>query len=260
MANPLLDVDNISIQFGGLKAVDSFSLQLQQGELAGLIGPNGAGKTTVFNLLTGVYQPTSGSIRLAGQSLAGRKPFEISRLGIARTFQNIRLFKDLSVLDNIMLGQNHRTQYGLFQTIMLGKKFQEEESAMRAEAIELLQIFKLDHKMDHESGSLPYGEQRKLEILRALATKPKLLFLDEPAAGMNNSETAGLMEVVATLRQKFNLTILLIEHDMKFVMNICEKIHVLDHGVKIAEGNPSHIQNHPEVIKAYLGTDEELHV
>ncbi|MEY4617056.1 MAG: branched-chain amino acid transport system [Pseudomonadota bacterium] len=259
MANLLLDVDKISIQFGGLKAVDGFSLQLHKGELAGLIGPNGAGKTTVFNLLTGVYQPTSGSIRLAGTTLNGLKPFEIARMGIARTFQNIRLFKELSVIDNILLGQNHRTHYGLFQTIMLGQQFQAEEANMRAEALELLQIFKLDHKMDHEAGSLPYGEQRKLEILRALATKPKLLFLDEPAAGMNNSETAGLMEVVATLREKFNLTILLIEHDMKFVMNICEKIHVLDHGIKIAEGNPKHIQNHPEVIKAYLGTDEEMH-
>lgn len=260
MANPLLDVKNISIQFGGLKAVDSFSLSLNKGELAGLIGPNGAGKTTVFNLLTGVYQPTSGSIVLEGETLNNLKPYEISRKGVARTFQNIRLFKELSVIDNIMLGQNHLTQYGLLQTILLGKKFKAEEAEKREEALDLLRIFKLDDKMNDESGSLPYGEQRKLEILRALATKPKILLLDEPAAGMNNSETAGLMEVVATLRQRFNLTILLIEHDMKFVMNICERIHVLDHGVKIAEGNPSHIQNHPEVIKAYLGTDEELHL
>lgn len=259
MANPLLDVNNISIQFGGLKAVDSFSLKLNKGELGGLIGPNGAGKTTIFNLLTGVYSPTEGSISLDSISTKGLKPFEISRLGIARTFQNIRLFKELSVLDNIMLGQHHLTKYGLFQTIIQGDKFKVEESKRREEAIELLKIFSLDGKMATPSGSLPYGEQRKLEILRALATKPKLLLLDEPAAGMNNSETAGLMDVVAMLRERFHLTILLIEHDMKFVMNICEHIHVVDHGVKIAEGTPSHIQNHPEVIKAYLGIDEELH-
>lgn len=259
MANPLLDVNNISIHFGGLKAVDSFSLKLQPGELGGLIGPNGAGKTTIFNLLTGVYSPTSGTISLDGNPIQGLKPFEISRRGVARTFQNIRLFKELSVLDNVMLGQHHLTEYGLCQTVLQGASFKSEESQKREEAIELLKIFKLDGKMDAQSSSLPYGEQRKLEILRALATKPKLLLLDEPAAGMNNSETAGLMEVVATLRGKFKLTILLIEHDMKFVMNICENIHVLDHGVKIAEGNPAQIQNHPEVIKAYLGTDEELH-
>lgn len=260
MANPLLDVKNISIQFGGLKAVDNFSLQLKQGELAGLIGPNGAGKTTVFNLLTGVYSPTEGSILLHGEPIQGLRPFEISRQGMARTFQNIRLFKELSVLDNIMLGQNYRTKYGLIQTILQGKKFRHEEDKMREEALELLKIFKLVDKQNHESGSLPYGEQRKLEILRALATKPKLLLLDEPAAGMNNSETSDLMEVIATMRSQFNLTILLIEHDMKFVMNICEHIHVLDHGVKIAEGPPAHIQKHPEVIKAYLGTDEEIHL
>lgn len=259
VANPLLDVDNISIHFGGLKAVDSFSLRLEQGALCGLIGPNGAGKTTVFNLLTGVYSPTSGSIVLDSQPIQDLKPFEISRLGIARTFQNIRLFKELSVLDNIMLGQHHLTHYGLVQTICQTQGFKKEEQHKQDSAIELLKIFKLEGKARVPSGSLPYGEQRKLEILRALATQPKILLLDEPAAGMNNSETAGLMEVVATLRERFHLTILLIEHDMKFVMNICEKIHVLDHGVKIAEGTPSQIQNHPEVIKAYLGTDEDLH-
>lgn len=259
VANPILDVNSISIQFGGLKAVDSFSLKLQPGELGGLIGPNGAGKTTVFNLLTGVYSPTSGSIQLNGEVIHGLRPFEISRKGMARTFQNIRLFKELSVLDNVMLGQHHQTNYGLWQTVTHCKTFQKEESERREEAIQLLKIFKLDSKMHAPSSSLPYGEQRKLEILRALATKPKILLLDEPAAGMNNSETAGLMDVIAMLRQQFKLTILLIEHDMKFVMNICENIHVLDHGIKIAEGIPSHIQSHPEVIKAYLGTDEDLH-
>jgi branched-chain amino acid transport system ATP-binding protein len=258
VANWILDVNKISIQFGGLKAVDSFSLRLGKGELGGLIGPNGAGKTTIFNLLTGVYSPTSGSIQLESNTIHGLKPFEIARMGIARTFQNIRLFKELSVLDNIMLGQHHLTHYGLLTTVFQTATFRNEEAQKRDEAIELLKIFKLDGKNDHTAGSLPYGEQRKLEILRALATHPKLLLLDEPAAGMNNSETAGLMEVIAMLRERFKLTILLIEHDMKFVMNICENIHVLDHGVKIAEGNPAHIQNHPEVIKAYLGTDEEL--
>jgi branched-chain amino acid transport system ATP-binding protein len=258
VADILLDVQNISIRFGGLKAVDQFSLQLRQGEMAGLIGPNGAGKTTVFNMLTGVYQPTDGAITFAGQALAGRKTFEIARLGMARTFQNIRLFRELSVLDNIRLGQHHRTQYGLFTTIFQTRAFQEEEAAKKEEALQLLKIFGLEEKMHQPSGSLPYGQQRKLEILRALATQPKLLLLDEPAAGMNDSETADLMEVVATLRRQFQLTILLIEHDMKFVMHICENIHVLDYGVKIAEGNPAHIQRHPEVIKAYLGTDEDL--
>lgn len=259
MAKPLLEVNNISIQFGGLKAVDGFSLQLQPGELAGLIGPNGAGKTTVFNLLTGVYSPNSGQILLESRPLQGLKPFQISHQGIARTFQNIRLFKELSVLDNILLGQYQQTQYGFWSTILQTSAFHKEEEEKRAEALDLLKIFKLDQKQNEPAGSLPYGEQRKLEILRALATKPKILLLDEPAAGMNNSETAGLMEVISMLREKFKLTILLIEHDMKFVMNICEKIHVLDHGVKIAEGTAHQIQNHPEVIKAYLGTDEELH-
>lgn len=259
VANPLLEIDKISIQFGGLKAVDNFSMKLDQGELAGLIGPNGAGKTTVFNLLTGVYNPTSGSIQLAGQPIHGLKTYEISRLGLARTFQNIRLFKELSVLDNILLGQHQHTHYGFAQAVFLTPAFKKEEADKKVQAIDLLKIFQLEAKMNDTAGSLPYGEQRKLEILRALATQPKILLLDEPAAGMNNSETAGLMEIISMIREKFKLTILLIEHDMKFVMRICERIHVLDHGIKIAEGIPSYIQSHPEVIKAYLGTDEDLH-
>lgn len=258
MTNPLLDIDKISIQFGGLKAVDSFSMKLHSGELCGLIGPNGAGKTTVFNLLTGVYAPTSGTIMLDKKPIQGLKTYEISRMGIARTFQNIRLFKELSVLDNILLGQHHLTQYGLLQPVLQTKRFKTEEAEKRQRSMDLLQIFNLEDKYQHAAGSLPYGAQRKLEILRALATNPKILLLDEPAAGMNNSETAGLMEVISLIREKFKLTILLIEHDMKFVMKICERIHVLDHGIKIAEGNPSYIQSNPDVIKAYLGTDEDL--
>lgn len=258
MPNKLLEIKNISIQFGGLKAVDSFSMELASGELAGLIGPNGAGKTTVFNLLTGVYAPQTGTIHLEGKATHHLKTYEISRLGVARTFQNIRLFKDLSVLNNILLGQHQLTKYGMLQAVLQTPTFKKEEAQKKEESLELLKIFKLENKQSSLAGSLPYGEQRKLEILRALATKPKLLLLDEPAAGMNNSETTGLMEIISMIREKFKLTILLIEHDMKFVMKICEKIHVLDHGVKIAEGIPSYIQNHQEVIKAYLGTDEEL--
>jgi branched-chain amino acid transport system ATP-binding protein len=259
VANNLLEIDKISIQFGGLKAVDQFSMRLHRGELSGLIGPNGAGKTTVFNLLTGVYSPQSGTILLEGQPIHQKKTYEISRLGVARTFQNIRLFKELTVLDNILLGMHHQTHYKMVQAVLQTPGFQKEEAEKRSAAEDLLKIFKLENKKDDQAGSLPYGEQRKLEILRALATRPKLLLLDEPAAGMNNSETAGLMEIISMIREKFQLTILLIEHDMKFVMRICENIHVLDHGVKIAEGVPSYIQNHQEVIKAYLGTDEELH-
>jgi len=258
VSNKLLEIKNISIQFGGLKAVDNFFMDLERGELSGLIGPNGAGKTTVFNLLTGVYSPQSGSILLEDHPIHQLKTYEIARLGIARTFQNIRLFKELSALDNILLGQHHLTHYGMVQAVLQTPAFKLEEEKKRDASIELLKIFKLEGKQDTPAGSLPYGEQRKLEILRALATKPKLLLLDEPAAGMNNSETTGLMEIISMIREKFKLTILLIEHDMKFVMKICEKIHVLDHGVKIAEGIPSYIQNHQEVIKAYLGTDEEL--
>lgn len=255
----LLEAKQITMQFGGLKAVDSLDLHINKGELMGLIGPNGAGKTTVFNMLTGVYQPTRGEVFFNGQSIKGKKPFEISHLGITRTFQNIRLFKDLSVLDNVMIAAGQHVQYGMGSAILQNEKFLDEESALRKKCLELLSIFHLEKKANEESSSLPYGEQRKLEIVRALATDPELICLDEPAAGMNHNETHHLMETIAKIRKEFNLTVLLIEHDMKLVMGICERITVLDHGCKIEEGVPKHIQNSPKVIEAYLGVDEELH-
>lgn len=256
MSNVLLDVQNITMQFGGLKAVDSFSFQIQQGQLAGLIGPNGAGKTTVFNMLTGVYKPTSGDILLKGESLTKLRPFEISYRGVTRTFQNIRLFKNLSVLENILIASYQHITYGLLDAVFLTKKFQQQETEHLDYAMSLLKIFHLESKANDLASSLPYGQQRKLEIIRALATKPKLILLDEPAAGMNHSETHELMHTIAEIRKKFDLTILLIEHDMKLVMGICENIAVLDHGVKIEEGNPLKVQNSKKVIEAYLGVEE----
>jgi len=255
----LLEAQKITMQFGGLKAVDSLDLHINKGELMGLIGPNGAGKTTVFNMLTGVYQPTSGDILFNGTSIKGKKPFEISHLGITRTFQNIRLFRDLSVLDNVMIAGGQHLTYGMGSAVLQNEKFRSEESALRKKSLDLLSIFNLEKKANEESSSLPYGEQRKLEIVRALATNPQLICLDEPAAGMNHNETHHLMETIAKIRKEFNLTVLLIEHDMKLVMGICERITVLDHGCKIEEGTPKHIQTSPKVIEAYLGADEELH-
>jgi branched-chain amino acid transport system ATP-binding protein len=259
MKETLLDVQNISIQFGGLKAVDSLSFQLFQGDLMGLIGPNGAGKTTVFNMLTGVYTPSSGNIYFAGQKINGRKPFEISKMGMTRTFQNIRLFKDLTVLDNVLIAADQHQSYRLWEPIFKSKKFRQSEEEAFEKSINLLKIFDLDKKSSELSGSLPYGEQRKLEIIRALATRPKLICLDEPAAGMNHQETHHLMETIARIRKEFGLTVLLIEHDMKLVMGICENIVVIDHGVKIEEGGPQKIQSSAKVIEAYLGVDTELH-
>ena len=255
----LLEAQKITMQFGGLKAVDGLDLHINKGELMGLIGPNGAGKTTVFNMLTGVYTPTSGDVIFNGQSIKGKKPFEISHLGITRTFQNIRLFRDLTVLDNVLIAAGQHVHYGMGAAVLQTSKFLSEESALRKKCLDLLSIFNLEKKANEESSSLPYGEQRKLEIVRALATDPQLICLDEPAAGMNHNETHHLMETIAKIRKDFNLTVLLIEHDMKLVMGICERITVLDHGCKIEEGTPKQIQTSAKVIEAYLGTDEELH-
>lgn len=251
----LLEARNVTMQFGGLKAVDDFNLELQAGELVGLIGPNGAGKTTVFNILTGVYKPTIGSVYLNGTCLNPLKPHQISHLGMSRTFQNIRLFRELNVLDNVLIASRQHAQHGMFASMFRLPKHYREEARLRENAMRLLEIFELDNKARAEAGSLPYGEQRKLEIVRALATEPKVLLLDEPAAGMNHRETEDLMETIARIRRDFKLTVLLIEHDMKLVMGICERILVLDHGVTISQGAPQFIRQDPKVIAAYLGAD-----
>lgn len=257
MSNVLLEAKNITMKFGGLKAVDNLSFQIQKGELIGLIGPNGAGKTTAFNMLTGVYKPTEGSLFVKGQEYTGQKPYQISKLGVTRTFQNIRLFGNLSVLENVLIAQHQAVPYSITEAVLQTKKFRDEETKLKIKALELLKIFNLDSKADEDANSLPYGEQRKLEIVRALATNPQVILLDEPAAGMNHSETKQLMETISKIRQEFGLTVVLIEHDMKFVMGICERIIVLDHGVKIEEGTPSVIKNSQKVIEAYLGVDQE---
>ena len=253
---PILDVRELGIDFGGLTAVDGFNLMIGRNEITGLIGPNGAGKTTVFNLLTNVYQPTRGSILIDGMPTAGKKTYQVNRMGVARTFQNIRLFKELSVIDNVKVGLHESMKYNLAASIFRLPNYWKEEKKTTERAMELLDIFHMTSLADTTAGSLPYGAQRRLEIIRALATNPKLLLLDEPAAGMNPSETAELTDTIRRIRDEFNIAVLLIEHDMSLVMGICEGIAVLNFGRIIAKGTPEEIRNNPQVIEAYLGKKE----
>ena len=249
----LLEVNHLGISFGGLRAVNEFHMNIEKGELYGLIGPNGAGKTTVFNLLTGVYKPNEGIILLDGDNIVGKKTIDINKAGIARTFQNIRLFKDLSVLDNVKVGLHNHYKYSAVDGLFRLPKYFRVEKEMDEKALELLEVFGLEQEADTLASNLPYGKQRKLEITRALATEPKLLLLDEPAAGMNPNETQELMDTIRFVRDKFDMTILLIEHDMKLVSGICEKLTVLNFGQVLAEGSTKDVLNNPEVIKACLG-------
>jgi branched-chain amino acid transport system ATP-binding protein len=256
--NAALKLENVTIRFGGLTAVSEVNLHIGVGELVGLIGPNGAGKTTIFNLITGVYQPTSGVISFAGHPTKNLKPHHLARRGIARTFQNIRLFASMSVFDNVRAAtQLHRAR-GIRDALLRGKSFRHGEEKNSVHVMELLEIFHLGKFRDEPAKSLSYGDQRRLEIVRALATKPKLLLLDEPAAGMNPTEKTELAKLIRFIRDKFSISILLVEHDMPLVMEICERIAVLDYGIKIAEGSPSEIRKNPKVIAAYLGEETKV--
>jgi len=250
---PILETHHLGVDFGGLSAVSEFNITVGRTVITGLIGPNGAGKTTVFNLLTNVYRPTRGTILLDGRDTAGKSTAQLCRMGIARTFQNIRLFKDMTVAENVLVGLHHEMDYSLPEAVLRLPRYWRGEKIARKRALELLSIFRMENMAEHRAGSLPYGAQRRLEILRALATNPSLLLLDEPAAGMNPSETAELMENIRRIRDTFGIAVLLIEHDMSLVMGICEGIAVLNYGRIIAKGTPEEIRNNPEVIEAYLG-------
>lgn len=253
MSEFVLKTNKATMQFGGLKAVDELDLDIQQGEIFGLIGPNGAGKTTVFNILTGVYEPTSGDIFVDNTRVNGLKPYQISRLGVSRTFQNIRLFPSMSVLENVVTACHRHAKQNIVDAVFRLPKYFNDEKDHRKFAMELLEIFELEDYADTGGTSLPYGKQRRLEIVRALATRPKILLLDEPAAGMNPSEQEDLTDLIKQIRDKFDLTILLVEHNMRVVMGVCERIKVVDYGKEIAVGTPSEIKNNPKVIEAYLG-------